>query len=197
MATTSIRLSRQARREQLLDTALSIVRTQGTDNLSLVTLAEAASVSRPVVYDHFGTRPGLLLALYKRLSDRLREVSAQALALATQDLRELAQAMSAAYFTCLTEAPEWTAVAAALRGSPELEPVELELCDHYASVMIEAFEPHTDLSREALRLRCFGVMGAADTLGAEVIRGRTTSAAAADALTGLVLAGIAASADLR
>ena len=61
MATTPTRLSKQARREQLLDVAVAIVRTQGADGLTLVTLAEAAGVSRPITYDHFGTRPGLLL----------------------------------------------------------------------------------------------------------------------------------------
>ncbi|WP_107657691.1 TetR/AcrR family transcriptional regulator [Nocardia suismassiliense] len=190
MPTTSTRLPRQARREQLLDAALSLVRDQGTDNLTLVTLAEAASVSRPVVYDHFGTRPGLLLALYRRLADRLREVTTRALAEAAADPAELARATSTAYFTCLTEVPEWTAVAAALRGSPELAPVELELCDCYADMMIAAFGPHSRLDAKALRLRCFGVMGAADTLGAELSRGRTSITDATDALAALILAGI-------
>lgn len=57
MATGSTRLSKPARREQLLDTAMAIVRAHGTDSLTLLSLAEAAGVSRPVVYDHFGTRP--------------------------------------------------------------------------------------------------------------------------------------------
>ena len=61
------RLAKPARREQLLDTALTLVREQGTDGLTLATLAEAAGVSRPIVYDHFGTRPELLLALYRQL----------------------------------------------------------------------------------------------------------------------------------
>ncbi|MDT0267243.1 helix-turn-helix domain-containing protein [Streptomyces sp. DSM 44915] len=43
------------------------MRIRGADGLTLVTLAEEAGVSRPITYDHFGTRPGLLLALYRRL----------------------------------------------------------------------------------------------------------------------------------
>ncbi|PXX57387.1 TetR family transcriptional regulator [Nocardia tenerifensis] len=187
---TTPRLSRQERREQLLDAALSIVRAHGTDQLSLVTLAEAAGVSRPVVYDHFGTRPGLLLALYRRLADRLREMTSTALARANADPQELAQALSTAYFTCLTEVSEWTAVASALRGSPELEPVELELCDGFADMMSAAIAGHTRLSARTLRLRCFAVMGAAEILGAELIRGRATLTEATDALTGLILAGL-------
>lgn len=54
----TVRLSKQARREQLLEAAVTVVRTRGADGLTLVTLAEAAGVSRPIVYDHFGTRAG-------------------------------------------------------------------------------------------------------------------------------------------
>jgi AcrR family transcriptional regulator len=38
-------------------------------NSTLGTLALRADVSRPVVYDHFSTRAGLLLALFQRLED--------------------------------------------------------------------------------------------------------------------------------
>ncbi|MFI6867686.1 TetR/AcrR family transcriptional regulator [Nocardia sp. NPDC050406] len=187
---TTTRLTRQARREQLLDTALGMVRTQGTDNLSLVSLAEAAGVSRPIVYDHFGTRSGLLLALYRQLADQLREASTRALDDVSPEPRALARAVSAAYFGCVSEIPEWTAVSAALKGDPELDEIELELCDSYAEVMLTAFGPYSTLPTEALRLRCFGVMGAAETIAAELIRGRASLAEATEALTGLIVAGI-------
>lgn len=61
----SARLSKAERRHQLLTTARAIVREEGTDRLSLGHLAERAGVSKPVAYDHFGDRSGLLIALYR------------------------------------------------------------------------------------------------------------------------------------
>ncbi|WP_103530960.1 TetR/AcrR family transcriptional regulator [Streptomyces sp. SM11] len=58
---------------------VAIVRTRGADGLTLVTLAEEAGVSRPIAFDHFATRPGLLLALYQRLDERHRAAIMQVL----------------------------------------------------------------------------------------------------------------------
>ncbi|AXB41811.1 hypothetical protein A4R43_04115 [Amycolatopsis albispora] len=51
-------MTKADRRRFLLDRAFELSRAQGTAALTLVTLAEAAQVSRPVVYEHFGTREG-------------------------------------------------------------------------------------------------------------------------------------------
>lgn len=64
------RLSREDRRRQLLDMAWQLVREEGTDALSLGRLAEQAGVTKPVVYDHFETRTGLLAALYEEYDAR-------------------------------------------------------------------------------------------------------------------------------
>ena len=53
---TARRLSQAERRRQLLDTALVIIREEGADKLTLGRLASRAGVSKPVAYDHFGTR---------------------------------------------------------------------------------------------------------------------------------------------
>ncbi len=59
------RLSRDERQRQLLEVAWRLVREEGTEALTLGRLAEQAGVTKPVVYDHFGTRAGLLAALYQ------------------------------------------------------------------------------------------------------------------------------------
>ncbi|MFI6041123.1 TetR/AcrR family transcriptional regulator [Nocardia sp. NPDC051321] len=197
MPRVSPRLSRQDRREQLLDTALAIVRTEGADGLSLPTLAEAAGVSRPIVYDHFGTRPGLLVALYRQLADRLRTVSTEALVDAAPTAADIARVLSTSYLACLTEVPEWHAIAAALKGNPELDAVEGELCDLYAGVMIAALGPYSSLGLDELRLRCFGAMGAAEAIGTALNRGRTDIADAISALTALILGSVAVNAEVH
>ncbi|MFI7452047.1 TetR/AcrR family transcriptional regulator [Nonomuraea sp. NPDC049714] len=190
MTTASTRLSKPARREQLLDTAMTIVRTQGTDSLTLLTLAEAGGVSRPIVYDHFGTRPGLLLALYQRLDDRHRAALTQALRGAASAPREIAGVMSAAYFACAIDMPEWSAISAALKGNPEMEAIEREMFDGYTALMAAALQPHSGLMPDRLQLRCIGVLGAAEAIAAELNRGRTTAAEAVTALTDLIVGSI-------
>ncbi|MBC8084450.1 MAG: TetR/AcrR family transcriptional regulator [Hymenobacter sp.] len=75
--TASKRLTKAQRRRQLLDMALVIIREEGADRLTLGHLAARAGVSKPITYEHFGTRAGLLIDLYKLLdqqqADALRE----------------------------------------------------------------------------------------------------------------------------
>ncbi|MFD3412499.1 TetR/AcrR family transcriptional regulator [Streptomyces cyaneofuscatus] len=190
MATTPTRLSKQARREQLLDTAVAIVRTRGADALTLVTLAEEAGVSRPIAYDHFATRPGLLLALHRRLDERHRAAITQALRDAAPGAGEVARVISNAYFACATDMPEIGAVSAALKGNPELEAIQNQLTDSYAHLMATALLPYSGLAPQALRLRCVGVLGAAEAIAAELNRERTTGSEAVTALTGLIVGGL-------
>ncbi|MFI1582737.1 TetR/AcrR family transcriptional regulator [Embleya sp. NPDC020630] len=192
MATTPTRLSKQARREQLLDTAAAIVRSRGADGLTLVTLAEAAGVSRPIVYDHFGTRPGLLLALYRRLDERHRASVTRALRDAVPVAEEVARVIGAAYFACATDMPELNAVSAALKGNPDMETGGQEMTDNYTDLMAAALRPYTHLEPDALRLCCAGVLGAAGALATELNHGRASVEDVVDALTGLIMGGLKA-----
>ncbi|MEU8898829.1 TetR/AcrR family transcriptional regulator [Nocardia sp. NPDC048505] len=193
MAVPPTRLSKQARRAQLLDAALAIVRAQGTDALTLVTLAESAGVSRPIAYDHFGTRPGLLLALYRELDERHQAAAAAAVGNAGPAAAELARVISAAYFACLTDMPELTALSAALKGDPDMEAAQREMHDAYTDLVAGALQPHTTLPPAALRLRCTGILGAAEAIAAELNHDRATLESAAAALTDLIVGSL----DLR
>ncbi len=64
------KLTKAERRKQLLETAHEIVRDEGTDALTLGYLAERAGVTKPIAYEHFETRAGLLVALYQEIDDR-------------------------------------------------------------------------------------------------------------------------------
>lgn len=66
------RLSPEDRREQLLDTALRIVAESGFTQVSIASVAERGGVTRPVVYDSFGSREELLDELIGRETDRMR-----------------------------------------------------------------------------------------------------------------------------
>jgi AcrR family transcriptional regulator len=187
MAGTPTRLSKQARRDQLLDTALMIVRTRGTDALTLLTLAESGGVSRPIAYDHFGTRSGLLLALYRQLDDRHRTAASRAIEAATPSAPELAQVISSAYFACLTDMPELTALSAALKGDPEMEAAQREMYDAYTELIAGALRPYSTRTPEALRLLCTGILGAAEAIASALNHQHTTLAEATAALADLIV----------
>lgn len=55
-------------RERVLDAAKTLLRDQGAAALSLETVARAAGVTRLTVYNQFGSRRGLLEALFDRLA---------------------------------------------------------------------------------------------------------------------------------
>lgn len=117
-------MSRESRLAQLMTTAWAIIRAEGSDALTLGYLAERAGVTKPVVYDHFGTRAGLLAALFRDFDARQAELMDAALAASPVTLGDRAQAMAAAYVDCvLTQGREIPGVVAALEGSPELEQI--------------------------------------------------------------------------
>ena len=66
------RLPREARTRQLLEASWALIGDEGTDALTLGRLADVAGITKPVVYDHFGTRNGLLAALYLRSKNPAR-----------------------------------------------------------------------------------------------------------------------------
>lgn len=115
------KMPKAQRREQLMETALEIVRTQGTDALTLGYLAERAGVSKPIAYEHFGTRSGLLIALYQQLDQQQVDDLLAALEQAPKQLASVARLMSEAYMACYRSiGPEWHAISAALKGDEEL-----------------------------------------------------------------------------
>jgi AcrR family transcriptional regulator len=71
-------MNAEARREQLLDAAKTLVAEHGFHGVSIEAVARGAGVTRPIVYRHFGDLPALLDALVERETLRallqLREV---------------------------------------------------------------------------------------------------------------------------
>ena len=189
------KLSKAERREQLLETALAIVREQGTDALTLGYLAERAGVSKPIAYEHFKTRSGLLIALYEQIDNR--QVAALLLALerTPRRLEEVARVVSTAYMNCFTAVgPEWHAISAALKGDEEMEAFQRDLIDSYVALYRDALAPYSKLPEDELRLRCVGIIGAGDAIARDMVRGRIDEAAAAASLASLIVGWLAAKA---
>jgi AcrR family transcriptional regulator len=149
----SRRLPKEQRRQHLLDTALQIIRDEGADRLTFGHLAEGAGVSKPVAYDHFGTRAGLLIELYKVRNTEQANALRAALTAARQDVEETVETLAANYIHSSAEmCGEWQAVSAALTGSEETDLVYRELLDGYVELFTSALGAHTTLPAGELRL---------------------------------------------
>lgn len=67
----STRLPAPERREQLLHVALEVFARQGFHGTSMNDVAEAAGVTKPVLYQHFDSKRSLYLALLEEVGGRL------------------------------------------------------------------------------------------------------------------------------
>lgn len=157
------RLTKADRQRQLLEVAWSIVRSHGTDALTLGVLAERAGVTKPVVYDHFGSRTGLLGALYAEYDDRQHALMDEALRASGKSLAGVAKVIAAAYVQCvMTMGRELPGVSAALAGSPELDALKKQHESAFLEKCRAAVQP---FARQPLGLAAMRAMlGAAEAV---------------------------------
>ena len=187
------KLPRPERRTQLLDTARDILRESGADALTLGHLAERAGVSKPIAYEHFGTREGLLIALSEEIEARHIGKLKTGLGTAPPSLPAIADVISSAYIGCALESgPEWLSMSGALRGNAQMDAVQQALADDYVAIIAAALARFSSLSPDDLRLRCVGLAGAAETIARELIRSRIDENTASANLAALIVHGIAA-----
>jgi len=181
------RLSKNERRRQLLDTALSIVREEGADRLTLASLATRAGVSKPVTYDHFETRSGLLIELYRWIDDVQVAKLKKAVTTPAQSVNDVAQVLAEAYIHCAADTGgEFYAVGAALAGSEEKAVVYQQLLDNGVQMFVSVLAPHTDLPLPQLEARCVGLVGAGEALSAALLRGTYTESQATQAFASIL-----------
>jgi AcrR family transcriptional regulator len=186
--TDSRRLTKAERREQLLETALAIVRERGTDALTLAVLAEEAGVTKPIAYEHFRTRAGLLIALYQQIDDQQIVALRHALERTPARLADVARVLSESYIACYREhGVEWLALSSALHGDEEMDAFQRKLFDRYVSVYRDAVSPHVRLNKRELGLRCVCIVGAADAIARDMVQERVSEASTVATLTSLIV----------
>ncbi|MDF7814011.1 TetR/AcrR family transcriptional regulator [Hymenobacter sp. YC55] len=185
------RLSKPDRRRQLLDMALVIIREEGADRLTLGHLAARAGVSKPITYEHFGTRAGLLIALYKLLDEQQVNALQEALKSVHHNLKDTVAVLATAYIHCSVDTGgEWHAVGAALSGSEEMGAVHQELLDGYVQLFMATLGPHSPLPPAELHRCCVGLVGAGEALSVMMLGGHCTEQQAAEAFSSLIRGGL-------
>ncbi|WP_313057577.1 TetR/AcrR family transcriptional regulator [Pseudomonas rhodesiae] len=182
------RLSREDRLQQLLEVAWQLVRDEGTDALTLGRVAELAGVTKPVVYDHFVTRAGLLAALYEDFDARQNQAFVDALDTSDATLEGRAGVIAACYIDCvLLQGREIPGVIAALNSSPELETLKRK----YEAIFLDKcrdalapFAPSRTMPQAGLR----AMLGAAEALSHAAANGEVSREEAQQELQAIISA---------
>ncbi len=186
------RLSRADRRQQMLDVARSLIEEQGADALTLALVAEKAGVSKPMAYDHFETRTGLLLALLEDADRHYEGVARARIAAAPETVDAIAAIVAETYVACSLEAgPAAAALTAAIEANGDACDAGRASRDLHANQFAEAFAPVLAAGDPRAHLIFVGLVAAANTLCAELTAGRISDAAAKDTLTHLLTTSIA------
>lgn len=159
------RMSKALRRGRLLEAAYAIVRSDGTDALTLARVAEEAGVTKPIAYEHFGTRAGLLMALYRDYDERQTQAMRAALKTGGRTVEDVAAILSAAWIDCAVSAgPELGAITAALSGTDEMEALLQSCRQSFINECLAAFAPFTGAADQLAPAAFVGVIGAAEAL---------------------------------
>lgn len=147
-----------------MDVAWRLVREEGSDALTLARLADQGGVTKPIVYDHFVSRSGLLAALYQDFDVRQTGLMDAALEASEPTLKDRARVIASSYVECvLQQGREIPGVIAALTSSPELENIKREyeaiFLDKCRTVL-EPFAGTRTITQASLR----AMLGAAEAL---------------------------------
>lgn len=184
-------MTKEARRAQLLDVAYAIVRREGTDALTLARLAERAGVSKPIAYNHFGTRAGLLAALFEWFDTQQIERMRAAMAQGGDSLRAAAEIAAAGYLDCLVgDGPEYEEMRAALLAYDETKDVLRESREAFAGAYREVFAPYVPLDGVRGRAVLSALVGAAEALARDMHEGTVGRRAAIDVLAATMVAAL-------
>ncbi|QFQ86646.1 TetR family transcriptional regulator [Paracoccus kondratievae] len=188
IAAKRVRLSREDRLRQLLDVAWRLAREEGTDALTLPRMADEAGVTKPVIYDHFGTRTGLLTALYQDFDARQTAVIDAALEAREPTLEGTARVIASSYVECvLAQGREIPGVLAGLAGSPELEAVKRDYQQAFIEKCRKALAPFSGPAG-ILQSSFWAMLGAADALSHAAATGEITAKQAQAELYEIIIA---------
>jgi AcrR family transcriptional regulator len=187
------RVGRAERERQILDAAVTVFGERGYQNASMDQVAERVGVTKPVLYTHFGSKHGLLLACIARARAELLEVTSAAAASASTP-EEMLRLGTLAFFDYLErEAPAWTLLysESAVTGEA-IEEIRAQQTDFIAT-LLAAQAPRAD--RQRLTGWAQVIVGACERLALWRARSGVTSEQATDYLMDLVWTGLAGAAD--
>jgi AcrR family transcriptional regulator len=187
------RLPRAAREQQLLDVAEQIFAEQGYTAASMDDIAIRAGVTKPVLYSHFGSKEGLVVACVARARTQLLEDTIVGIGDTTDFEQQLRRGFRA-FFRFLDERhPAWSVLILEISvqgaAAEEIEAIRRQQADVIADGLALAAP---EVPRLRLSALAEGVIGACERVALFRRRHPELSAeAATDELMALLWAGLA------
>jgi AcrR family transcriptional regulator len=157
----NVRLPARERRRQLLDVALGVFATDGFHSTSMNDVAEAAGVTKPVLYQHFTSKRQLYLELLEDVGTRLGEQIAEATAAAGSPHQQV-EAGFAAYFHFVDRyrSAYQLLFGGGSRRDPEFADAVRRVEEHLATSIAELIQ--ADIDADHRRTLAFGLVGMAE-----------------------------------
>ena len=146
----SPRRPREERREQLLDAALRVLDADGFGALTIEGIAREAGLAKTVVYDSFGGRDELLLALLAREQERALALLAAAMPRPplADDPRRILEASLTTLLEGVRKHPEtWRLALLPPEGTP---PAVREAVDRNREILVRQVQPMVEWGLERL-----------------------------------------------
>ena len=139
-------MTRAAREAQLLDIAEEVLVERGTRKTTVEEIAERAGITKPVIYDHFGSKDGLIGKVISRAHAELEAATVQAYTEMDDpsDAKELLRVMLVAWFTFIDKHRGSYAL---LRADGALSRGKVErIRNNQAQLIAEAFRLTSDFA---------------------------------------------------
>ena len=188
------RLPRAEREEQLLGIATELFADRGFRIPSMDEIALAAGVTKPVLYDHFGSKDGLIAACIRRAGEELLVGVAAAVEGAASPEATFRAGVAAFFDFVESHGLAWFSLVGdnSVTGpaARAVEEVRQQQADYVAAQLAEGFP---DLSAADLAVISEAIIGACERLALwRRDRPEVSPAAARESLTSLLWSGLAA-----
>jgi AcrR family transcriptional regulator len=167
-----MRLPAPRRRHQLLDVARELFAAGGFHATSMDDVAEAAGVTKPVLYQHFPSKRALYRELLEDVGRRLL-AEIRAATSPAENGREQVQSGIAAYFGFVTRnQPAFRLLfGASVRNDAEFAEVANAVLEHLAEAVAQMLD--LDLPGEQRTVLAHAVIGMAEAVGRRALRDET------------------------
>lgn len=186
------RLPAPERREHLLGVARELLAAEGPESLRLPRLAEAAGVTKPVVYDHFPNRQALIAALLRDYGTYVVQQLMAALAPHLDDEEGALRAATHAYFECVAaRGASLARLASMMMVDPEMRAAGMRYRDKIFTLFAEHFARLAGVPTEAAKLPVAMLVAAGEEAVHQWESGTVSRELAEETQVELILAGIA------
>ena len=176
MSSRPTRLPRDQRRVQLLDAASEVFTSKGYHAAAMDDIADAAGVSKPVLYQHFPSKLDLYLALLDQSCDRLVDVVGEALASTDNNADRVIATVAAFYEFISSTGGEFRFVFESdMTGDGAVQRRLSRVNDEISDAIAEVIAGDTSLPPQQAKLLAVSLVGIAQVSARYWISGETSA----------------------